>query len=166
MKGMSKILTITNRIALVMLLMLLAMASQAQIIMSGTVKNEKGTNMLGAYITVDDTNIATLTDFDGKFTLTIPDKYANSTVTVNYADCAAQPRRAEHRRYGGLHTKAYPETYGRAYCIERNRLRQNPPDKSLRIGRGVQFRTGISRHSAQRPSGFLLHTWCVVRRAG
>ena len=90
MKGMSKILTITNRIALVMLLMLLAMASQAQIIMSGTVKNEKGTNMLGAYITVDDTNIATLTDFDGKFTLTIPDKYASSTVTVNYAGYIAE----------------------------------------------------------------------------
>ncbi|MBQ2097339.1 MAG: TonB-dependent receptor plug domain-containing protein, partial [Bacteroidales bacterium] len=87
---MSKILTITNRIALVMLLMLLAMASQAQIIMSGTVKNEKGTNMLGAYITVDDTNIATLTDFDGKFTLTIPDKYASSTVTVNYAGYIAE----------------------------------------------------------------------------
>ncbi len=90
MNKMSKIYNISNRIALLTLLMLMAVAAQAQITVTGTVKNEKGANMLGAYITVDETNIATLSDFDGKFTLSIPSRYANCTITINYAGYIAE----------------------------------------------------------------------------
>lgn len=83
MKEMSKSYTI--KIALTIMLAFFAVTAQAQILMSGTVKTEKGVSMGGAYITVDDTNIATLSDLDGKFTLSIPDHYVGNTVSVNYA---------------------------------------------------------------------------------
>jgi iron complex outermembrane receptor protein len=62
----------------------MAVAAQAQNVITGSVKNEKGFNLVGAYITVDGTNIRTLSDLDGKFILSIPENYANSTVTINY----------------------------------------------------------------------------------
>lgn len=82
---MDKLSIITHKIVLSVLLIGIAVAAQAQIVMSGTVKTEKGVNMVGAYITVDSTNIATLSDLDGKFSLTIPEQYASNTITISYA---------------------------------------------------------------------------------
>lgn len=83
---MSKHSTITPKIALLTLCMLLTTAAQAQILMTGTVKTEKGVNMVGAYITVEGTRIATLTDLDGKFSLSIPESDNGAPIVYfNYA---------------------------------------------------------------------------------
>jgi len=84
-KKMDNLSIIIHKIVLSVLLIGIAVAAQAQIVMSGTVKTEKGVNMVGAYITVDSTNIATLSDLDGKFSLTIPEQYASNTITISYA---------------------------------------------------------------------------------
>ena len=76
--------SIIRKITIALLLAFMAVAAQAQIVITGSVKNEKGFNLVGAYITVDGTNIRTLSDLDGKFILSIPENYANSTVTINY----------------------------------------------------------------------------------
>ncbi len=78
--------TITTKFALLTLCMLLAAAAQAQILMTGTVKSEKGIKMVGAYITVEGTSIATLSDLDGRFSLTIPDSESGAlVVNISYA---------------------------------------------------------------------------------
>ena len=82
---MNKLYTITTQIALSILCILLATAAEAQIMMSGTVKTEKGVNMVGAYIYVEGTNIATLTDLDGQFSISIPDTLSGAPVNINYA---------------------------------------------------------------------------------
>lgn len=82
---MGKIYKTINKIALSIILTCIAVAAQAQITMHGTVKTDRGVNLVGAYITVDSTRIATLTDLDGKYSLTIPDRYAGNTVTISYA---------------------------------------------------------------------------------
>ena len=76
--------SIRAKLALSLLLTIIVVAAQAQIIMTGTVKSEKGDIMVGAYITVDSTNIVRLTTFDGKFTLTLPQEYEDYNVTVHY----------------------------------------------------------------------------------
>ncbi len=77
--------SITIRIALLMLIAVIGTAAQAQITMTGTVKSAKGVNMVGTYITVENTSIATLSDLDGKYTLTVPQEYEGYDVMFNYA---------------------------------------------------------------------------------
>ncbi|MCR5454304.1 MAG: TonB-dependent receptor [Bacteroidales bacterium] len=76
---------IIKKITLTLLLVLVAIATQAQIIMTGSIKNEKGSPMEGAYITIEGTNIATLSDLEGNYKLTVPSLYAGFPVTFNYA---------------------------------------------------------------------------------
>lgn len=85
--------------ALAGLLVFMAMAAQAQITMTGSVKTEKGTNLVGAYINVEGTNIATLTDLDGNYSITLPEEYADYDVTINYAGYIAETIKAHGGKF-------------------------------------------------------------------
>lgn len=82
---MSKHSIITTRFLLAAFLAIIATAAQAQITMTGSVKTDKGVALVGAYINVEGTNIATLTDLDGNYTLVVPEKYADNDIHINYA---------------------------------------------------------------------------------
>ncbi|MBQ1697456.1 MAG: TonB-dependent receptor [Bacteroidales bacterium] len=71
--------------AITLLLVLTAISSQAQILMTGTVREANGSGMVGAYICVEGTNIVTLTDLEGKYSLSVPESYADRNVTISYA---------------------------------------------------------------------------------
>ncbi|MBO4771077.1 MAG: TonB-dependent receptor [Bacteroidales bacterium] len=87
---MRKLYNTTIKLALSMLLVFTAITTQAQITMTGTVKTDKGVSMVGAYINVEGTDYATLTDLDGKYTLTVPESFENYDVTFNYAGYLAE----------------------------------------------------------------------------
>ena len=91
--------SITKKITFAIFFALITIAVQGQIIVSGTVKTEKGVNLVGAYITVDSTKIATLSDLEGKFTLAIPEKYANYNISINYAGYVSKTIKAQSGAY-------------------------------------------------------------------
>ncbi|MBQ9213008.1 MAG: TonB-dependent receptor plug domain-containing protein, partial [Bacteroidales bacterium] len=62
----------------------MSLTAYSQITVHGTVKNDKGDGMAGAFIRVDSTNIITLTDLRGSFHLSIPEIYKNRQVVVSY----------------------------------------------------------------------------------
>ena len=95
---MSKSSIITTKLLLAALLAIITVAAQAQITMSGSVKTEKGVNLVGAYINVEGTNIATLTDLDGNYTLTVPQEYEDYDVTINYAGYLVETIKASSGR--------------------------------------------------------------------
>lgn len=82
---MSKHSIITTRFLLAAFLAIIATAAQAQITMTGSVKTDKGVALVGAYINVEGTNIATLTDLDGNYTLVVPQENEDADITINYA---------------------------------------------------------------------------------
>ena len=91
--------SIKAKFILSLLLTIIAVAAEAQITMTGTVKNVKGENLVGAYITIDSTNIATLTDLDGKYTLNVPEKYEDYDVTISYAGYVPETIKAHSGSY-------------------------------------------------------------------
>ena len=91
--------SIKAKLALTLLLTIIAVTAEAQITMTGTVKNVKGENLVGAYITIDSTNIATLTDLDGKYTLNVPEKYEDYDVTISYAGYVPETIKAHSGSY-------------------------------------------------------------------
>lgn len=58
-----------------------------QITVQGVVKDQAGEAIIGASVVQEKTTNGTITDFDGKFTLTIPD---NSRITVSYVGYTTQ----------------------------------------------------------------------------
>lgn len=89
----------TKKITLAIFFALITIAVQGQIIMSGTVKTEKGVSLVGAFINIDGTNVATLTDLDGNFTLTVPERFEDFDVMINYAGYNPQIIKAQPGTY-------------------------------------------------------------------
>lgn len=82
---METLYAIKKTIIVSIILTLIAVSAHAQTLMTGTVMNDDGVKMVGAFINIEGTNIVTLTDLDGKFTLSVPDSCANRQVTISYA---------------------------------------------------------------------------------
>lgn len=76
---------ITKKTIISLLLSLIAIASQAQTVISGTVKTENGASLVGAFITLDGTSIRTLSDMDGNFSLQVPQQNIGNQITISYA---------------------------------------------------------------------------------
>ncbi len=91
--------SIKIKFALTILMAILAVRASAQIVMKGVVQNDKGAVMEGAYISVEGSSVATLTDFDGNFTITIPERYADSTLVIDYAGYISETRPVREGTY-------------------------------------------------------------------
>lgn len=122
---MKKYSIITIRIALSMLIAIITTAAQAQITMTGSVKTDKGVALVGAYITVDSTNIATLTDLDGNYTLVVPEKYADNDIHINYAGYLAETIKARNGRHDVVLNSRETQEINAMYVSTQKRLQRN-----------------------------------------
>ncbi len=74
--------------ALAMCLSVFAMAFAEDVNYNGVVVAENGTPIMGATVSVTGTELSTMTDMDGKFSITIPNGY--SAITISYAGMKRQ----------------------------------------------------------------------------
>ncbi len=74
--------------ALCLSLSVFATALAEDVNYNGTVVSPEGTPIMGATVTVTGTEVSTMTDMDGKFSIVVPDGY--SSVTVTYAGMKKQ----------------------------------------------------------------------------
>ena len=73
----------------IMLFVLFSMtAAMAQVLVKGTVIDKAGESVIGASIQVKGTTQGTITDVDGKFSLTVPDK--KSVIVVSFIGYATK----------------------------------------------------------------------------
>src|SRR5680860_1377653 len=70
------------------LMVMVSFNSFAQSTVTGTVIDESGVPLLGASIIVQDTNIGTTTDFDGKYSIAVPD--GNNQLVFSYVGYLTQ----------------------------------------------------------------------------
>ncbi|MBP5682658.1 MAG: TonB-dependent receptor [Bacteroidales bacterium] len=117
--------TITKKITLAILFALITITVQGQIIMSGTVKTDKGVSLVGAYINVEGTKIATLTDLDGNYTLTVPQEYEDYDVSINYAGYLAETIKASSGRADIVLKYRETQEIAAMYVSTQKRLQRN-----------------------------------------
>ena len=70
---------------MVALLLALAGAADAQVNMNGYVYGSDGEPLVGTYIIINGTQVRTLTDLSGHYSLDVPAEYQDSSVVFNYA---------------------------------------------------------------------------------
>ncbi|MCQ2253640.1 MAG: carboxypeptidase-like regulatory domain-containing protein, partial [Bacteroidales bacterium] len=68
-----------------LILMLLSVNIFAQVRMHGNVFDNKLQPIVGALIQLENTNIVTMSSFDGEFLITAPDKYRGANLIISYA---------------------------------------------------------------------------------
>jgi hypothetical protein len=64
-------------------------------VLTGTVVDERGEAMIGVSIIAKDSSAATVTDMDGKFSLTLPDLKKNNTAVFYFVGCETQEYRTD-----------------------------------------------------------------------
>lgn len=72
MKRKEKYVKTRNRIGLMLLMMFYVAFAYAQVTVKGTVHDDSGVEVIGANVKLKGTNIGTITDFDGRFVIKVP----------------------------------------------------------------------------------------------
>ena len=79
--------TLQKTLGLLFLLCMLPLAMSAQSVIQGTVNDESGEPIIGATVKVQGSNVATVTDFDGNFSIKAA---SNAVLNVSYVGYVAQ----------------------------------------------------------------------------